>query len=278
MVPAIAVLVVTGFALGLVIGLVVKLFGAEADPKLEAVEGLLPGANCGGCGYAGCADFARALMDGGADPAACPSNAPEALKQICAILGIAAGERAAKVAVVRCGGSRDVAKEAAGYNGITDCKAAVQVAGGTKLCRYGCLGLATCARACPFGAIEMTAGGIAVVHPRLCTGCGKCVASCPRGLIALVPAATPVHVYCNSPEKGAAKRAACSVSCIGCRKCVKAAGDGQMAMEGFLARVNADDPPGPDVCEVCPTGCLKPALETEPAVVAAGHGNEGSNA
>jgi electron transport complex protein RnfB len=269
---AVEVLVIVGLALGLVIGIVVKLFGQESDPRLEEVEGLLPGANCGACGFAGCGDFARALVGGDVDPGLCPSSNPDAVSQICGLLGVTAGERNPKVAVVRCGGDAAKAMRAALYNGVNDCKDAMLVAGGAKGCQYGCLGLGTCARACPFGAIEMTDQGLAVVHPDICTGCGKCVGACPRHIIELVPSDAPLHVLCNSPDKGAAKRKVCDVACIACRKCVKAAGDGQMTMDGFLARVNYEDPPSAEICGVCPTHCLQPASpaevqvpETEPA-------------
>ena len=264
-VVAVIVLCGAGTVLGLIIGVVVKLFGAEVDPRMEETEELLPGANCGACGYAGCAAFAEALVQNKANPADCPSNSEESVARICSLLGITAGEREAKVAVVMCGGDNENAREAALYNGVADCKDAMLVAGGAKGCRHGCLGLGTCARVCPFGAIEITEKGIAVVHAELCTGCGQCVEACPRGLIKLVPATVRVHVLCSSPEKGGAKRKVCSVSCIGCRKCVKAAEEGQMIMKGFLATVNTDNPPDASVAAVCPTGCLVAIDSTETA-------------
>jgi len=254
---AVVWLLVAGALAGMVIGVVVKVFGAEPDPRLEEVEGLLPGVNCGACGYAGCAAFAAALVSGKAkDPGVCPSSNPAAVARICAVLGLTASERQPKVAVVMCGGDRDHAQDAALYNGVADCKDAMMVAGGAKGCRYGCLGLATCARACPFQAIEITPTGIALVHPERCTGCGKCVASCPRQLIRLVPRRATVHVLCSSPAKGPAKRAVCQRACIACRKCVKAAGEAHMSMKGFLAVVNYNDPPPDSVAAECPTGCL----------------------
>ena len=257
-------LLALGLVLGLAIGVAVKLFGVEVDPKLEEVEDLLPGANCGACGFAGCADFARSLLASEATPDKCTSASGEVLSQIAAVLGVSLGERTPNVAVVFCGGDSSVAKAAAGYNGVADCRSAALVAGGAKGCRFGCLGLASCARACPFGAIEITAGGLAVVHSDLCTGCGNCVATCPRRLIGLVPATVNLHVLCSSPEKGAAKSKVCERSCIGCRKCAKNAEEGQITMDGFLARVNVEDPPGPELAEVCPTKCLQPSLLVEP--------------
>mgnify|MGYP006291225809 CR=1 FL=1 len=254
---AVYVLLALGLALGGVIALAVKAFAVKTDPRIEQVEELLPGANCGACAFAGCADFARALTTGEAAPEECPVSDPEAASLIANVLGIEAGTRLAKVAVVRCGGDNESTSKVR-YNGVSDCRSANLVAGGAKGCLYGCLGLGSCARACPFGAIEMREG-LALVHSDICTGCGKCVSACPRNLIVLVPREVPIQVFCNSPEKGAAKKKVCSVCCIGCRKCVKTAPEGTMTMEGMLARVNHEAPPeNADICEVCPTGCLRP--------------------
>lgn len=259
---AVALLLILGLILGLVIAIAAIVFAVEIDPRIEQIEEILPGANCGACGYAGCADFSRAVVAGDVPPERCPSCPASTIDKVAAILGVAVGERVSKVAVIKCGGGNDVAGHPQ-YNGVSDCRSANLVAGGPKLCEYGCLGLATCARACPFDAIEITADGLAVVHPDLCVGCGKCVSVCPRNLIELVPASVPIHVFCNSPAKGAAKRKVCKVSCIGCRKCVKTAEEGQMIMDGFLAKVNYESPPAASVAECCPTGCLRPAVGTE---------------
>jgi len=258
---AILLLVLMGLILGAVIGLVVKFFGVEVDERVEQIEEALPMANCGACGFAGCSDFARALVDGKSSPDQCPSTPSDAAAMIAALLGVTVNAREPQVALVQCGGGLAQAAPAARYNGVLDCKSAMIVAGGSKGCLYGCLGLGTCARACPFGAIEITNDNLAVVHPGLCTGCGKCVATCPRHLIALVPKSAKVHVYCNSPASGAATKKVCKVSCIGCRKCAKASDEGQMIIDGFLARVNYENPPDPEVAAECPTKCLRPALD-----------------
>jgi len=263
--PAVILLLVMGLVLGLVIGIVVKLFGAEVDPRLEEVEEALPGSNCGACGFAGCAAFAEALVTGKSDnPGMCTSCDEQTVGKLAGLLGLTATMQTPMVAVVRCSGDNDKARRGGLYNGVSDCGHASLVAGGAKACLHGCLGLGTCARACPVDAIEMTPAGLAVVHPDICTGCGKCVRTCPRKLIILAPKSAQVHVLCNSPEKGAAKRDACTVSCIGCRKCVKEAGDDHMAMDGFLARVNYDNPPSSaEIAAVCPTKCLQPSLIAE---------------
>lgn len=257
MLIAIAVLAVIGILLGAVIGIAAKVFKVDTDPRIELVTELLPGANCGGCGKAGCADFAKSVIAGENPPSKCPVCSQEAVAAIAQALGIEIGTTEKKVAVVLCGGDFNQTKVNVLYNGVSDCISASLIAGGPKGCSYGCLGMASCARACPFSAIEII-NGLAVVHPELCVGCGKCVDTCPRNLIKLVPASAKVHVYCNSPEKGPAKKKVCGVPCIGCRKCQKAGEEGQFEMKGFKAEVNYDNPPGEDIIEKagCPTGCL----------------------
>ena len=166
-------------------------------------------------------------------------------------------------AVVCCGGDREQTVRLSNYNGVLDCVSASLVAGGPKGCEYGCLGMGTCARKCPFGAIEII-HNLAVVHRELCVGCGKCVAACPRGVIKLVPAEAEVHVYCNSPLKGPAKKQVCKVPCLGCRKCARYAPE-KFTVNGFRAEVNYGARPLPDAADVqaigCPTGCLLTAEE-----------------
>ncbi len=258
---AVYLLIGLGLGLGLVIGIFSRIFRSQTDARTAQVEELLPGTNCGACGFAGCADCARALIRGDATPGVCPLAATEQLQKIADLLGLSIGDRLKKVAVVRCGGDNNLAKWGGHYNGVADCRSANLVENGPKLCKYGCLGLGTCARVCPFDAIETTPAGLAVVHPDICTGCGKCLPACPRNLIELVPATAPIHNLCHSPDKASLKRTYCQVSCIACRKCVNTAEEGQMIMDGFLARVNYDNPPSPGIADVCPTGCLRPAPE-----------------
>lgn len=234
---ALLVMGVPALVLGIVIGIFVKLFRVKTDLRADLALELLPGVNCGGCGKAGCNDFARALAAGEVTPAGCPVSSAEQRSAIAIALGIDAGEVARKQAVVLCridaGGSPEI-----NYNGIMDCTSANMVAGGPHDCRFGCLGLGSCARSCPFGAIEIV-GRVAVVHPELCVGCGKCVEACPRGVVKLIPAEANIHVYCNSPEKGALKRNYCKAGCIGCHKCDRML-PGKFKINEFLAQVDYD--------------------------------------
>jgi Na+-translocating ferredoxin:NAD+ oxidoreductase RNF subunit RnfB len=247
----------TGLILGVLIALAAKFFSIEQDPKISELSAILPGVNCGACGFAGCADFAKALVEERATPDMCPVSSPSVRFLAAKALDAAYIEPVKKIAVVFCGGNNLHAKTSARYNGVSDCRSANLIAGGGKVCGYGCLGLGACARACPFGAIEIIAG-LAVIHPELCVACGKCIKTCPRTLIKLVPASVHVHVFCSSSDKPADKRKYCDVSCIACRKCVKAAGENQMTADGFLVKTNYENPPPNDLVEkaACPTKSL----------------------
>jgi len=258
---AFIIALVVGVILALIIGVAAKAFAVEPDLRKEALGELLPGVNCGGCGFPGCGEFAKALLAKEASPDLCPVCLPEDFKKIGEFLGISVEGKERMVALIKCGGHDGVAISTP-YNGINDCASAALVAAGGKGCEYGCLGLASCARACAFGAIEIR-NGLAMVHPDRCTGCGQCVEACPKHLICMVPASVDVHVYCNSPEKGAVKMKVCKASCIGCKKCVKASEEGQMLSEGFLVKTSYENPPGPDLiaAAACPTDALKLASE-----------------
>lgn len=257
MISTVVAITLIGFGCALALAIAAKFFGVKEDPRIDEVTEMLPGANCGACGYAGCADYAKALVQEEAALNLCAPGGAEVTSNLSQYLGKAADAAEPNVAVVMCNGTNDVAEKRFEYNGIADCRSAHLVGGGDKACTYGCLGYATCASVCPTKAIEMV-NGVAKVHPELCIGCGQCVTICPRNLIKLVPASKTVHILCSSKDKGPAVRKACKVGCIGCTMCVKLTKDeGSVFMDGFLAKRDyTKEVQNKAIVEKCPAKCI----------------------
>jgi Na+-translocating ferredoxin:NAD+ oxidoreductase RNF subunit RnfB len=234
-----------------------KAFYVHEDPRIGQATELLPGANCGGCGFAGCADYGKAVVIDGAAINLCAPGGDAVIAALASLLGKEATAAEKNVAFVLCGGSEDKAPRKFDYNGVADCAAAHAVGGGDKLCGHGCLGYGSCARACPEGAIEITSGRIALVHPELCIGCGACVKTCPRQLIKMIPASRAIHVLCSSRDKGPAVKKVCKVGCIGCTVCTKLADNEAIRMDGPLAIVDYTKELTDEKCvEKCPGKCI----------------------
>src|SRR3970040_1812770 len=172
-------------------------FSVWEDPRIDVVAGLLPGANCGACGQPGCRAFAEQAVQGAIVPAACTVASPDIRAEIAGFLGVDVGQAEQRVARLLCAGGRDVAPDRADYRGLGTCKAAAAVAGGSKGCVWGCLGLADCEVACPFDAIDMNEVGVPVVVPAKCTACGDCVEACPRDLFIIMPMEWKLPVQCK---------------------------------------------------------------------------------
>ena len=229
-----------GIILGFFLGIAGEKFKVETDPREDAILEVLPGNNCGGCGYAGCSGLAAAIAKGEAPVNQCPVGGEPVAAKVGEIMGVSAGASVKKVAFVKCAGTCEKAKQDYEYTGVEDCAAMAFVPnGGPKSCNYGCLGFGNCVKACPFDAIHVV-NGVAVVDKETCKACGKCVAVCPKHLIELVPYDAPHRVRCNSKEKGKEVKAVCSAGCIGCSLCVRSCEFDAVSVEQNLAHIDYD--------------------------------------
>jgi len=227
-----------GIVLGIGLGFAGKIFHVEVNPKVTEVLEALPGANCGACGFAGCANLAELIADGNAPINACPVGGGALVEKIAAIMGAEVGKTEKRVAYVKCAGNFSDAVYRYDYYGIADCRAVSMLAGGgSKQCAYGCIGSGSCVRACQYDALSI-ADGVAVVDPEKCVACGLCLPKCPRGLLEMVPYDSNVRVACNSRDPGKVVRANCKVGCIACKLCEKACGYDAIHLENNLSRID----------------------------------------
>lgn len=276
---AVIVLGVTGAIFAIVLYFVAQKFKVEEDPLIDEVCDVLPGANCGGCGKAGCRAMAEAFVkQGNMDGLKCPAGGDEVAQKVAALLGCVAEAGTPQVAVVRCNGSCGNATPKNHFDGLQDCAFANSLYAGESGCSFGCLGLGNCAKACQFDALSVDpATGLPVVNADKCVACGACVKACPRGIIELRnkgPKDHRVFVACRNKEKGAVARKSCSAACIGCGKCEKVCPFGAVKVENNLAYIDFN------LCKMCrkcvadcPTGAIHavnfPPLPPKPAAPAA---------
>ncbi len=255
--PAVLTTGLVGLTASVILVVVSRIFHVQEDPLVEQVTEALPGANCGGCGFAGCKAFAEALVKTRDTSLTCPVCSKEATAAIGALLGVELSGAAPQVAALRCNGTEAKVVTVARYDGVEDCHAAVLLHPSHKACSYGCLGLGTCVRACPFDAIHMRADGIVEIDEEACTGCKTCVAVCPKELLVMVPKGERVAVACANRDKAGDTRKACSVGCIACRKCVKACNDDAVQIVDNLARIDQDKCTHCQACvSECPNDCI----------------------
>ncbi len=214
-----------------------KLF-VEENPLIGRINEILPGANCGGCGRAGCYDFAVNVVEGKSSVTGCPVGGEETAVQIAQIMGVEAGTSVKMLPRILCrGGNSGAVKKMTAYYGPINCKAMDIVSGGDKLCYYGCLGGGDCIQACPFDAMIMNKDGIPEVIDELCTGCGMCVKACPRDVIEMHPEDRNIFVFCKNLDDPKASKDVCAVACFGCGICARKS-DGGVEMIGYLAKIN----------------------------------------
>jgi electron transport complex protein RnfB len=252
------VLAALGIVFGVALALIAARFVVKVDPKVEQVRETLPGANCGACGFAGCMGYAEAVV-GNPDVAVnlCAPGKSAVAEKIAVITGKKAEKMEPKIARVFCQGGASLSQRKFIYTGVQDCTAAVLAAGGDKSCEYGCLGYATCMRACPFDAITMSADNLPIINPEKCTACGKCVAACPKQVIELAQFSKAVVISCHSRDKGVDTKKKCQVGCIACGLCVRTCPVDAIKIDNNLARI---DHAKCIVCGLCVRKCPTSAI------------------
>ena len=258
----IAVVTVMGLVLALVLYLVAERFKVEEDPRIDLVEKAMPGANCGGCGFAGCRAFAESAVKApNLDSHFCPVGGNDTMKNVAAILGYEVKAKAPEVAVVRCNGTCTARPRVNNYDGYPSCKVKAALYSGDTGCAFGCLGCGDCVAACQFGALSMDPEtGLPVVDEEKCTGCGACSKACPKHIIELRPKGPRgmrVFVSCVNKDKGPVAKKACLNACIGCGICVKTCTHEAIVMENNIAYIDASKCKLCRECEaMCPTGAI----------------------
>jgi|WetSurMetagenome_2_1015567.scaffolds.fasta_scaffold00427_24 Na+-translocating ferredoxin:NAD+ oxidoreductase subunit B len=246
-------LVGMGAVFGFILAFAAKKFAIRTDPRIDEVNELLAHAHCGACGFAGCEQYAAAVVnDPEVSPALCIPAGERAALKIAELTGKKADIKEKRVARIMCGGGLSKASKRYKYEGVPDCRSAIISGGGDKSCVYGCIGYGTCEKVCPFEAIKMGKDGLPVVDEDKCVACGKCVAACPKKVIEIMPAAKAVLVACHSGDKAADTRSNCNVGCIACGICVKTCPFGAVSVENNLSRI---DPEKCRVCGLCAAKC-----------------------
>ena len=258
-ITAVVSVTIIGTICAIILNVASQLMYVKVDIRVTQLLEVMPGTNCGACGYPGCSGYATALLSGeDVKVNLCTPGGSETLSKISAILGVEAGTIEQKIAVVSCAGDQKARQKKMDYFGLQTCEAAKSLFGGDNACAFGCLGYGDCQTVCPSDAVCME-NGLARIIMNLCTGCGLCVKACPNSLISIDNADIPVFVACKNIEKGAVVRKKCSSGCIACNKCVKECPDEAIVIEDNLAKIDYSKCSGCRRCvEVCITKCILP--------------------
>ena len=258
----VAILTVLGLLLALILFWVARKFKVEEDPRIDEVEKVMPGANCGGCGFAGCRAFADAAVKATSlDNQYCPVGGDEVMQKVASILGFTVAAKAPQVAVVRCNGTCSARPRINEYDGVQSCRVKAALYSGDTGCAFGCLGCGDCVAACQFGALSMAPEtGLPVVDESKCTACGACTKACPKHIIELRPKGPRgmrMYVSCLNKDKGPVAKKACASACIGCGICAKTCTHDAITVVDNVAYI---DPAKCKLCReceaVCPTGAI----------------------
>ncbi len=250
---------VLGLLLGLGLAIAEKRLSVEQDKKLAELIENMPGANCGGCGFAGCSSYAEAVYTGKAEAGLCSPGGDALAKKMAEILGIEVKVKERMVAFIHCSGSLSATKIDYEYKGIEDCNAAALLEGGPMGCKEGCLHLGSCIAVCPVGAISRDEDGRVTVDREKCIGCGKCTTVCPNGVVKLVPYSASYIVACNNHLPGGKVKKICESGCIGCKICQLKVENSPFIVENFLSGndYSKDQTSADKAMELCPQKSIK---------------------
>jgi H+/Na+-translocating ferredoxin:NAD+ oxidoreductase subunit B len=254
-----ALLTLSGLGLIAAAGLAVasRVFYVDVDPRIGTITEILPGANCGACGFPGCGGLAKAIVEGDAQVEYCTVVDKQAAIAVADVMGVIYTESEKDYAIIHCDFPAGGVGERFKYLGITDCRAANLISGGPKLCSFACIGLGTCKDVCPFDAITMNDEGLPIVDMERCTACGNCVEACPKNIIDLAPKSRVVHVQCSSKDKGGAVKKICTVGCISCMACEKVCPYEAIKVIDNIAQIDYDKCRSCGICVTkCPTGSI----------------------
>ncbi len=253
----IGIVAAIGVLCALLLVIASKYMHVETNEKEKAIRDVLPGANCGACGFTGCDGYAKALANGEVSKTnLCVPGADAVSAKIAELTGLQAEDVIEQVATVKCLGDCNMTKDKSEYSGIESCVAARMLYGGKGMCTFGCLGYGDCAKVCPNNAICIE-NGIAHVNTKLCSGCGLCTRTCPQHVITLMADVDKVIVTCSNKEKGAVTRQKCSHGCIGCKKCEKNCPAEAIKVENNLASIDYEKCINCGLCaKNCPVSCI----------------------
>jgi Na+-translocating ferredoxin:NAD+ oxidoreductase subunit B len=247
-----------GTTFGFGLAFAAKRFAVQVDPRVEKVKDQLAHAHCGACGYAGCEQYAEAVVNNpDVSPNLCIPAGAKAAEAVALITGKKAEVREPQFARIMCQGANSKSRRKFRYEGVIDCRAAILAGGGDKSCAYGCLGYGTCSRVCPFNAITMSDDGLPVVDITKCTGCRKCEQACPKKVIEVLPASKMVLASCHSRDKGGDTKKNCDIGCIGCGICAKVCPFDAASVQNNYSKIDIDKC---KVCGLCVTKCPTKAI------------------
>lgn len=226
-----------GILAGILLTVASKIFYVKIDERIQKIGESLPQANCGACGYAGCADYADAIVNNNAPTNLCRPGGEDSANKIAEILGTSASAVIPMTAVVHCNGDCNATKQQFDFDGVQSCKAVKRFYGGNGMCKYGCIALGDCVNVCEYNAITIK-DNLAIINTSICKGCGQCAAVCPNHLISIRPKSNTVDVLCSSSANGKATKLSCSNGCIGCKICEKKCPNGAIKVADNHASID----------------------------------------